>query len=48
MKKTIYAFLLLFSFLTINSAYAVERSYTNSQDLGSGTGGVTTNPDGSI
>ena len=45
MKKTIYAFLLLFSFLTINSAYAVE-SYTNSQDLG--TGGVTTNPDGSI
>lgn len=48
MKKTIYAFLLLFSFLTINSAYVVERSYTNSQDLGSGTGGVTTNPDGSI
>ena len=47
MKKIIYAFLLLFSFLTINSAYAVD-SYTNPQDLGNGTGGVITNPDGSV
>lgn len=45
MKKIIYAFLLICSFLSISSAYAVEN-YTNPQDLGTGT--VTTNPDGSV
>ena len=39
MKKLIYIFLILFSFLGISSAYAVDN-YTPGQDLG--------NPDGSI
>ena len=45
MKKIIYAFLLLFSFLSFSSAYAVDN-FTNPQDLGNG--GVTTNSDGSV
>lgn len=45
MKKIIYAFLLLFSFLSFSSAYAVDN-FTNPQDLGNGA--VVSNPDGSI
>ena len=36
MKKIIYAFLLLFSFLSFSSAYAVDN-FTNPQDLGNGS-----------
>ena len=36
MKKIIYVFFLLFSFISLGSAYA-EDYYTNPQDLGQGT-----------
>ncbi len=36
MKKIIYAFLLLFSFLSFSSAYAVDN-FTNPQELGNGS-----------
>lgn len=39
MKKIIYVFLLLFSFISLGSAYA-EDYYTNPQDLGQETGTV--------